>query len=277
MIISNQEHREREFGLLKNITQQVIAITQPFLVEHGLTHFAHVELHDNQQRYCLTTDINMVDDYYNKEKIYEKNLGVGQQIYVLWGCAEKKDKPLFDLIREKYQLGNGFSIIKQYRGVQVQSHFATHPSRVAVNNFYLNHLDTLHLFCHYFKDMAFNLIREVKHTGLLLPVSKNNINIWEGHENPYTIENNNKNYQPSRIFINPYVWLTPREFQCLKGYLTGNSFKQIGLSLGISSKTVEFYLQKSKNKFQAYTKSELFVKATRSLGNILFVDDEMNR
>ncbi len=55
--------------------------------------------------------------------------------------------------------------------------------------------------------------------------------------------------------------LTPREAECLFYTIHGKTAKAIGTLLGISSKTVEYYLANLKAIFKCYSKSELISKA----------------
>lgn len=53
--------------------------------------------------------------------------------------------------------------------------------------------------------------------------------------------------------------LSKRQQQCLKLLLAGNSAKETALHMGIKQKTVEAYLETTKDKLHCFTKKELFV------------------
>lgn len=55
--------------------------------------------------------------------------------------------------------------------------------------------------------------------------------------------------------INNY--LTPRELECMKLFCQGISAKQVGKKLGLSYRTVEFYLNNLKKKLNCHTRFEL--------------------
>lgn len=55
--------------------------------------------------------------------------------------------------------------------------------------------------------------------------------------------------------------LTKREKACFLMLLENKSAKQIALDLGLSFRTVEFYLEKTKNKLNCFSKQELFLLA----------------
>lgn len=68
----------------------------------------------------------------------------------------------------------------------------------------------------------------------------------------------------------PNVILTEREAECLKHILYGRSYKHIGRSLGISPRTVEFYITNMRTKFNCTSRYDLIekVRATDFLTTI---------
>lgn len=62
---------------------------------------------------------------------------------------------------------------------------------------------------------------------------------------------------------NPYR-LSKRELECLLSILRGESSKTIAHSLGLSKRTIEFYIENIKNKMGCLTRAELILTAIRS-------------
>ncbi len=63
-----------------------------------------------------------------------------------------------------------------------------------------------------------------------------------------------------RIFLGPKfpgVYLTHREHQCALQLMEGCTLKEIALKLGLSPRTVEFYLKNIKNKLSCRTKYQM--------------------
>ena len=63
------------------------------------------------------------------------------------------------------------------------------------------------------------------------------------------------------ILENDTLNLSPRETQCLRYWMQGKSTRVIGAILGLSSRTVEFYLNNIKSKWNCHSKSGLITKA----------------
>jgi DNA-binding CsgD family transcriptional regulator len=65
------------------------------------------------------------------------------------------------------------------------------------------------------------------------------------------------------------VLLTEREAECLKHVMYGRSYKHIGRTLGISPRTVEFYINNMRTKFHCLNRYDLIekVRCTDFLAN----------
>ncbi len=55
----------------------------------------------------------------------------------------------------------------------------------------------------------------------------------------------------------PGMYLTQREMECVQSLLKGNTLREAGLELELSSRTVEFYLKNIKKKMQVKKKNEV--------------------
>ena len=53
------------------------------------------------------------------------------------------------------------------------------------------------------------------------------------------------------------MYLTQREMECVQSLLKGNTLREAGLELELSSRTVEFYLKNIKKKMQVKKKNEV--------------------
>jgi DNA-binding CsgD family transcriptional regulator len=69
----------------------------------------------------------------------------------------------------------------------------------------------------------------------------------------------------------PDVMLTEREAECLKHALFGRSYKHIGRTLGLSPRTVEFYISNMRVKFNCTNRYQLIekVRSTDFLGKTI--------
>lgn len=60
------------------------------------------------------------------------------------------------------------------------------------------------------------------------------------------------------------IYLTPREYDCLRVLREGKTIKEIARDMGLSPRTVEFYLKNLKVKFGCKSKTELLALVARS-------------
>jgi DNA-binding CsgD family transcriptional regulator len=60
-------------------------------------------------------------------------------------------------------------------------------------------------------------------------------------------------------------YFSKQEIKCLRLLVAGKTMKLIGLQLGLSERTVEYYLNNIKQKLAVKTKSELIEKVIESL------------
>lgn len=59
--------------------------------------------------------------------------------------------------------------------------------------------------------------------------------------------------------------LTARQTQCAEYLLKGKSAKEIALILNLSRRTIEFYIDNIKSKFDCRSRAELILKLSRLL------------
>ena len=77
------------------------------------------------------------------------------------------------------------------------------------------------------------------------------------HNEKSSKKNNFKQYPLSEPWDN--VYLTQREAECVQLCLQGMSMKQVGICLGLSPRTIEFYLKNIKDKMGVKRKKELII------------------
>jgi len=85
--------------------------------------------------------------------------------------------------------------------------------------------------------------------------------IRESKQAHYTTENPPKQPPTTRYYLpskaHKSIYLTPRETDCVIYLLQGNTMRKTAKILGLSNRTVEFYMAKIKKKFACRSKAEL--------------------
>ena len=74
--------------------------------------------------------------------------------------------------------------------------------------------------------------------------------------------NNHKMNQRNRVYLrsDDNIYFTPRERDCLVHLLDQKTIRETAAQVGLSNRTVEFYLNNMKNKMTVRTKKELIQK-----------------
>jgi len=83
----------------------------------------------------------------------------------------------------------------------------------------------------------------------------------------YQRRGKNNRFNPERYYLDsPYqhVYFTPQEAACLFYCRKNSRYKMIARYLGISARTVEFYLKNMRRKLSCRTKKELLNLATKA-------------
>lgn len=136
--------------------------------------------------------------------------------------------------------------------------FATTESGRAIENLFLNELPILQKFSRYFQKEGRQMIFQRKAEPLSM---KKMIGEAVFAENPNLLGELNQKKRASllqKLGMIPFTPLSPQEEKCLSFALRGKSSSQIGRELGLSSRTIEHYMESIKNKFGCSNKAELF-------------------
>lgn len=177
------------------------------------------------------------------------------------------DNVMINNLREQFSIDNFVLICKQFPDYVEWYSFGADINNTKINNFYVNHFDTIINFVNSFKDQAKDIIKKISvmpTLGFPLPRDDQKIFLNDAArkvlwKDPILIEIN-KNYQPKRyeFFINNMkVILTLQEYKCLQALLSGLTAKQIAKQLKLSARTVETYLNNIRHKSQAADRQQL--------------------
>ncbi len=165
--------------------------------------------------------------------------------------------------RESFDADNWLNVLKKFKGYSEICAFAAPKYHHSVTNLYLNHREIFDHFLLYFRSKADALIKNAE-KNLIYP---NTVSLLKKE---HVISTQDDFENAKKIFydgtkINKYftkdpsntTYLTFREFQSLKILANGYSPKEIGAMIGLTSRTVNYYLNNIKKKFGCYKKSQL--------------------
>lgn len=146
-------------------------------------------------------------------------------------------------------------------GVDLYS-FTASDSSDSYNNRYINNIDKLNSFCSYFDEAARPLVKEAK--KISIPVTK----IKRGFSNLTRDTNNDfPEVIPQKWYLGKAygdTYLTKNETMCLHYMLLGNSARKISSLMFKSSRTIEYYMNRIKQKFNVRKKADLIQRVLRT-------------
>jgi DNA-binding CsgD family transcriptional regulator len=129
----------------------------------------------------------------------------------------------------------------------------------------LNDIHLLKRFIRYFKTEASRILKDIEQSPISLIDVKGDA--FFANPNPFS-QNLNFHKQEqffsaigSKLDFSKLAKLSPQEKRCLYHVLEGLSAQESAESLTLSKRTVEYYLENSKNKLNCYSKRELFAYA----------------
>ena len=143
-----------------------------------------------------------------------------------------------------------------------------------ITSFCINHFEILERFILYFREQGAGLIQAHERNKIIVPHHDPEYKkfLQQAAKNIYANENDLKSvYNELKLKKYPIIhndkkiYLTPKEVHCIKHLAAGNSWKEIGNILQVSSRTVETHLENAKNKLGVYSKPQL-LKAFRNSG-----------
>ncbi len=150
---------------------------------------------------------------------------------------------------------------RNFNGTREIFELYSHENDPNTQNFALSHEDILQHAYQFFLDQTFSLRKNAQKEPLVktLTVPKTEIT-------PLSLSKENvdsdQNYPIRRYFLHGAThegeYLTAQEARCLKLLFQCRSTTQIGKTLGLSSRTVEHYINQVKLKLDCSTKAELY-------------------
>lgn len=250
-------------------------ICEPLFNSTEIDYFLYTKIYLDGTRIFLTTHNDFLKWSYGNKHFVSKQINSIQT-----GIHLTKDLPKFIPSSESSKINtqiigaynyfninfieNGIDLIfKNCSEFYEVFEFASSINNRSLVDFYMNNLDILNHFALYFKDRAKKLIKIADKNK---PGSKNNLRLSSKILDK-NINRPRKNfYQATRIKSIPItsyncdIYLSSREIECLAYLILGYSAKETAKIVSISPKTVEFYIDSSKQKLCCHSTSELIKK-----------------
>ncbi len=257
------------------VLPQFNAICDP-LFKFGIKNFGYLKIFKNGQYLNLTNNNDLLRKYMETikdqgniwEELISKNIRVNQKSYFSIGgdinSFDPKNDPIAYLIYD-HGIWNTFNICKLSDSDFIEFYsFSLDINNSFPLNYYLENRNLLDHFSDYFNEKAKDIINCKNKKKLAIFEQQFNFsNKSEGDILAQNIEQFLLDTKIDRSFIkvnNKEIRLSKRESECLKYLAAHKSIKEIGKVLGISPRTVEYYLLNIKDKTGITKKSELLAQ-----------------
>lgn len=171
------------------------------------------------------------------------------------------------IAREKFNADHWFNIVKTYGSYYEIFGFAAPSQSRHVLNSYINYVDLFEHFILYFKDRAHQLIMRADNNAIYPLVTQSAISLDKQAD---LREKFISETQINRYFLHTKSgsqYLTKREYECLSYIAKGKTFKETGYYLGLTERTVGYYINNIKARLGCHSKSQLVALFLKSHAN----------
>lgn len=235
-------------------TPAIIQITRPLFEFLPINYFRFYRLYRDGSYIRLSTNAEWTYHYMMKKYALSASphniFDAGESGFSLFDLSEKSQlisEPLIDA-REYFGLAHGFSMQEVYDGYTDIYDLTSFPEEERINELYLQYLSSIKKFTKYFKLVAQEIIKKAEVDKFMLPILGNSsLN--------YPLKEKKKEFDKKIDLISLIasngkndICFTERETECLQGMIKGKTSKMLARDLGLSVRTIEYYMNTIKIK-----------------------------
>lgn len=129
-----------------------------------------------------------------------------------------------------------------------------------IYDYYFNNVDVIHKITMYFKEKASKIISYCENNRKKLPDEFLESFCIKDKNDPENIRKLLHELEPDTYKVlcsAGHVKLTNKQINCLIGHISGKTAKEIAKELHVSHRTIEHYLENTKDKIRCRTKSDI--------------------
>jgi DNA-binding CsgD family transcriptional regulator len=251
-------------------TDKIKKTTQPLHDHLGITYFTYHRI-DQDGHYTVLVDRPDWAEYYVEKEFYKIDPFLRSPDFFesdICFMDEKGTAQVQAFVRKEYQnffkSDPGLIFIEKSETFVEFFGFTGNYNLNQLKHLFSNDLYLLKKFTTYFKDELKAPLIEMQLAPNSLPELKGNDYFFK----PLCLKNTDDQHHQflCKIGLQEEIrWsenLTQRERQCLQHLLNGKNAKETAALLNLSPRTVEFYLENIKVKFNCSNKGEIFTKAS---------------
>lgn len=178
--------------------------------------------------------------------------------YYSW--PQNKEREVFRDFYE-FNIWNGIELCYKCDDYIENFYFAGTRTQEIENTFYLENIEILKFFTFYFRSICSNILEQA-HSNKLIPEKSfpSFFDLCQFSQNTKSSISFNSLFPIKKFYLDGHlsnVYLSIRELECLSLLGKGYSVKQIALHVGISSKTVNSYIDRIRIKTGINSTSQL--------------------
>jgi LuxR family quorum-sensing system transcriptional regulator SolR len=232
-----------------------IAEIAKLLKQLGIIDFDYMRSYQNGERIYLGNNAKYFDIYFQGKHYLSGNTEYRPDLYkeqaILWSTLPNQ-KNLDECDRSR-NIDHGIVLFQPQHNYTECFSFATYTGNDRIINTYLSNMDVLISFKEYFREKAAHIIKQAETQKITLPFNE------KSDFSKYFI-----NYDSCNVFIsnNKLLTLTKRQLECCYLLMQGKTTKEIAITIGLSRRTVEDYLNHIRSKLGCNNKTELIIKLT---------------
>lgn len=174
-------------------------------------------------------------------------------------------KAKYDLI-QKYDSDQAIDFIRRGKDYYEVVCFSFPRGYQDVMNTIVNNLNTFREFYAIFKEKAAKLLKPAENQKIILPTHMTGIDFKALSVADNQVLSDTPGSQMKKMFNQNF---STRQIEVLLHTIRGKTASQIAFELGLSKRTVEYYLENIKNRMGVYSKSELVNKAIPCLKDFI--------
>lgn len=217
------------------------------LKAYDITYFLYAKSYADGSRITLTNHVDDFQAYLSNKHYLQGNCEARPELYkkqaVLWSTLPNQH--LYQFAKENFNIDHGLTLVEPSENYCEFYAFASSPDHPEVANFYLNNLDVMKRFTSYFKDQAAKVIDQVEEHKIM----------YTHHDDAF------RTYSMSDLQdLFSTIKVTRRQAECINLLLDGSTTKEIATELKLSVRTVEYYINLIRAKFNAQSKADLIIK-----------------
>lgn len=252
------------------------------LYKLDITYFGYAYINKQSEFSVFNNHAHFLEHYLNNHyynaDIHLANLNQSNNYLILDSIELTKQSKIINDDAVKFGIKHIFSIFENDENGTHCYHFANNSKSNAINQFYINNIDLLELFIHYFHD-CINSSTHLKKSYEERFIIDDNPFGFSTNENAISLDHYTQRNQFLRKLsdynkkISKLV-LSPQQEKCVKLLIDGLSAKQISGRLNLSKRTVENYLAKIRQQLGFRNSKEIIVHYKNNIAISRNVSDQ---